>query len=194
MSDTRNNDGRPETRASRPFRYCQCLRLRPQLPLAVRGQGFDPPQLHQCNQQFRSRNKFRKFPTSDFGSNETLFRRDSGIRSLASSVLFPVIDGRRSRPQPRLDRHRPGSRHHAYSDEVDHRFRGCFPSSGAKRRWRFWYRLSPGQKQSEKLTSTSFSLFSNATEVNRSSTNLTSGRIICDTCRSCALNVVARRG
>ena len=126
MSDTRNNDGRPETRASRPFRYCQCLRLRPQLPLAVRGQGFDPPQLHQCNQQFRSRNKFRKFPTSDFGSNETLFRRDSGIRSLASSVLFPVIDGRRSRPQPRLDRHRPGSRHHAYSDEVDHRFRGCF--------------------------------------------------------------------
>ena len=25
----------------------------------------------------------------------------------------------------------------AYSDEVDHRFRRCFPPSGAKRRWYF---------------------------------------------------------
>jgi len=49
----------------------------------------------------------------------------------------------------------------------------------------FWYRLSPGQKQSEKLTSTSFSLFSNGTGVNRSSTNLTSESLALAGVESC---------
>ena len=42
LSDTRNNDGRPETRASRPFRYCQCLGCDPNSHWQSGGQGLDP--------------------------------------------------------------------------------------------------------------------------------------------------------